>query len=66
MKFKITGKEKTHKFNKHWQFCVESGHAKLAIESEYARQLKKSMKNWEYVMSDFTRRVASSNGCYAK
>lgn len=41
MKFTITGKEATHKFNKHWQFCVGSGHAKLAIGSEYARQLKK-------------------------
>lgn len=26
--------------NKHWQFCVDSGQAKLAVRSDYAEQLK--------------------------
>lgn len=36
------GKErKTERFHKHWQFCVGSGHAKMAMRSDYAKQLKR-------------------------
>ena len=27
-------------FHKHWQFCVGSGHAPLALRADYLKQLK--------------------------
>lgn len=39
----IIGRDRTIKlFNKHWQHCVGSGHAKMAMRSDYARQLKRA------------------------
>ena len=40
MKFVITGQEASRPFHKHWQFCVGSCHAKMAMRADYARQLK--------------------------
>jgi xylan 1,4-beta-xylosidase len=40
MKFQIKKDVKTHKFNQHWKFCVGSGHATLALRTDYARILK--------------------------
>lgn len=41
MKIVIDGNAKTHPFRKHWQFCVGSGHAPLALRADYAVMLKK-------------------------
>lgn len=30
-----------HPFQRHWQFCVGSGHAALALRADYCRQLKR-------------------------
>lgn len=41
----IIGKDRTSKpFTKHWQFCVGSGHARMAMRSDYAKQLKRAHK----------------------
>lgn len=40
MEFNITRNAKTEKWNKHWQFCVGSGHAAFALRADYAKQLK--------------------------
>lgn len=40
MKFEITSHTRTEIWNKHWQFCVGSGHAAFALRSDYAKQLK--------------------------
>ena len=40
MTYTITKDTPTRKFNKHWQFCVGSGHAALAMRTDYCRQLK--------------------------
>jgi xylan 1,4-beta-xylosidase len=31
----------TKKLNKHWEYCIGSGHAKLALRTDYVEQLKK-------------------------
>lgn len=40
MEYIIKKDTKTYPSNKHWQFCVGSGHAALALRSDYAKQLK--------------------------
>ncbi|MDR1642937.1 MAG: hypothetical protein LBT59_24865 [Clostridiales bacterium] len=40
MTFRITSGAAATKLNKHWQFCVGSGHAALAMRTDYLRQLK--------------------------
>ena len=40
MDFVIKKNAPCHKLHKHWQFCVGSGHASLALRTDYARQLK--------------------------
>jgi xylan 1,4-beta-xylosidase len=40
MKLHISQDAKTYPHNKHWQFCVGSCHAALAMRTDYARQLK--------------------------
>lgn len=40
MDFFIPQNSETRKFNKHWQFCVGSGHAGLALRADYVKQLK--------------------------
>lgn len=40
MNFVIKKNAPCHKLHKHWQFCVGSGHALLALRTDYARQLK--------------------------
>lgn len=40
MKFIIKDNVEREKTNKHWQYCVGSGQAKLALRSDYAKQLK--------------------------
>ena len=40
MEFTIRKDAKTIPHKKHWQFCVGSGHALLALRTDYARQLK--------------------------
>lgn len=30
----------TYPHQKHWQFCVGSGHAHLALRTDYVKQLK--------------------------
>lgn len=39
MEFDIPKNTPTKPFNKHWQFCVGSGHAALALRTDYIRQL---------------------------
>lgn len=39
MKFEIKKDTRTEKWNRHWQFCVGSGHAALALRADYAKQL---------------------------
>lgn len=40
MEFMIKKDAEGKLFNKHWQFCVGSGHALLALRTDYTRQLK--------------------------
>jgi xylan 1,4-beta-xylosidase len=40
MKFEIKKDAPAYPHKKHWQFCVGSGHAALALRSDYVRQLK--------------------------
>lgn len=40
MEFIITKNCKTYPHKKHWQYCVGSGHALLALRTDYTRQLK--------------------------
>lgn len=40
MKFEIKNNMQTRPYNKHWQFCVGSGQAVLALRTDYVRQLK--------------------------
>lgn len=40
MIFEISGNTKSKKWNKHWQFCVGSGHAALALRADYVKQLR--------------------------
>ena len=40
MRFLVRGDGKTVPHKKHWQFCVGSGHALLALRTDYTRQLK--------------------------
>lgn len=40
MEFTIRNDVEREKTNKHWQYCVGSGQAKLALRSDYAKQLK--------------------------
>lgn len=40
MKFELARNTKTEKWNRHWQFCVGSGHAAFALRADYAKQLK--------------------------
>ena len=40
MEFLIKGDAKRIPHKKHWQFCVGSGHALLALRTDYAKQLK--------------------------
>ena len=40
MKLHISADAKTHKLNRHWQFSVGSGHALLALRTDYTKQLK--------------------------
>lgn len=40
MEFTIKMDAPTHKLNKHWQHCVGSGHATLALRADYLEQLK--------------------------
>ena len=40
MKFHIPANPVTHPLNRHWQFSVGSGHALLALRTDYTRQLK--------------------------
>lgn len=41
MKYTITGKEKRHPFDRHYQFCIGSGHAALALRKDYVELLKR-------------------------
>lgn len=41
MNIHIPKDAKTYPHHKHWQFCVGSGHAQLALRTDYTRQLKK-------------------------
>lgn len=41
MKVTIDANGKTHPFRRHWQFCVGSGHAPLALRTDYVSMLKK-------------------------
>ena len=41
MKLIITKNMKTKPLNRHWQFCVGSGHASMALRADYLEQLKK-------------------------
>ena len=41
MKFTITGKEDRQTFDRHYLFCVGSGHAPLAMRTDYVEQLKR-------------------------
>lgn len=40
MEIRISPNAKTIPHKKHWQFCVGSGHALLALRTDYTRQLK--------------------------
>lgn len=40
MEFVIKDNAEREKTNRHWQFCVGSGQAKLALRSDYAKQLR--------------------------
>lgn len=40
MEFVIKKDAASKEFHKHWQFCVGSGHAKLALRTDYTRQLR--------------------------
>lgn len=40
MDFMIRKDMQSKQFNKHWQFCVGSGHALLALRTDYTRQLR--------------------------
>lgn len=40
MEFAISRDCKAYPHKKHWQFCVGSGHAALALRTDYTRQLK--------------------------
>lgn len=40
MDFIISREARTYPSQKHWQFCVGSGHALLALRTDYTRQLK--------------------------
>lgn len=40
IQFYLASKTPTKKHNKHWQFCVGSGHASLALRTDYVKQLK--------------------------
>ena len=40
MEFRIRSNTPVHPHDKHWQFCVGSGHALLALRTDYTRQLK--------------------------
>lgn len=40
MEFTIAKDCKTYPHKKHWQYCVGSGHALLALRTDYTRQLK--------------------------
>ena len=42
MKFTLDAQGKTKKVTKHWQFCVGSGHAALALRQDYQEQLKQA------------------------
>lgn len=44
MKIKIDSNGKTHLFRRHWQFGVGSGHAALALRSDYISLLKRVRK----------------------
>ncbi|MDL2294604.1 hypothetical protein LJC60_08260 [Ruminococcaceae bacterium OttesenSCG-928-D13] len=41
MEFILKKNTPTQKFHKHWQFCVGSGHAGMAMRTDYCRQLKR-------------------------
>lgn len=41
MTYRIQKNLPVHPFRKHWQFCVGSGHAALALRADYCRQLKR-------------------------
>lgn len=40
MRFEVRKNMPVKHFNKHWQFCVGSGEASLALRTDYVRQLK--------------------------
>lgn len=40
MEFYIRSNADKSKFNNHWQFCVGSGHASMALRADYLKQLK--------------------------
>ena len=40
MKFTIPANAPAKPFHKHWQFCVGSGHAAMAMRTDYCEQLK--------------------------
>jgi xylan 1,4-beta-xylosidase len=40
MKFTLAADGQTKPFKKHWQFCVGSGHAAMAMRTDYVEQLK--------------------------
>ena len=49
--FHISSTQKGYPNKKHWQFCVGSGHALLALRTDYTRQLKftwwlQTLKMW--------------------
>ena len=49
--FHIRSTQKGYPNKKHWQFCVGSGHALLALRTDYTRQLKftwwlQTLKMW--------------------
>lgn len=44
MRCTITGTESRHPFDRHYLFCVGSGHAPLALRTDYVEQLKRVHK----------------------
>lgn len=41
MKWIIKKDRRTEKLNRHWQYCIGSGHASLALRADYLEQIKK-------------------------
>lgn len=60
MKLIIKKDRKTERLNRHWQYCIGSGHASLALRADYLEQIKKYMMNLElseYAFTGFSMRI---------